>query len=273
MNRTIRGMAGLLVAFGVSACASDYSLQFETPPTQIQASPTVMFITSGDAPKELLLRLTNDINQSVPASFTVSNVPAGLTVAHDDNYRPDFVNSSGTLEQPAQLVQQRYFVSADVPTGGMFTFTVSSGSFSQDITVRVLPIDLGAALSATAPAIGDPVTITAPANLSFSTTPGKESTVNIPGGGDAVITDLSAKSITFLPIPGSSGVASVSNVTLDYAPTLSPMTLKTTSSIDVPAVTNIPLAYSKTTISGAGDAHCFCDRLRLREQRQVLLRW
>ncbi len=39
----------------------------------------------------------------------------------------------------------------------------------------------------------------------------------------------------------------MTNVTLDYAPTLNPMTLKTTSSIDVAAVTGAPLAFSATT--------------------------
>lgn len=247
MNRMIRGVAGLLVALGASACSSDYGLDFETEPTQIQASPEVMFITSGAAAKELLLRLTNDINQGVPTTFTISNVPAGLTVTHDDNYRPDYVNPDGTLQQPSELVQQRYYVSANMPTGGQVSFTVSSGGFSKDITVRVLPTDLGSALSSTAPAVGEEVTITAPANLSFTSA----STVNIPGGGNAVITAQDAKSITFIPIPGSSGVATVTNVTLDYAPTLNPVTLATTATIDVPAVTSIPLAYSKTTLGSA----------------------
>ncbi len=245
MNRKIRGVAGLLVALGASACASDYGLDFETNPTQIQASPEVMFITSGAAAKELLLRLTNDINQSVPTTFTVSNVPAGLTVTHDDNYRPDYVNSDGTLQQPGELVQQRYYVSANMPTGGQVSFTVSSGGFSKDITVRVLPTDLGAALSATAPALGDEVTISAPANLSFTSA----STVTFTPGGAAVITNRTAKSISFLPRPGSTGKASVTNVTLDYAPTLAPRTLTTASEISVPAVSAAP-----TTLSSAAPA-------------------
>ncbi len=243
MNRMIRGVAGLLVALGASACSSDYGLDFETEPTQIQASPEVMFITSGAAAKELLLRLTNDINQSVPTTFTVSNVPAGLTVTHDDNYRPDYVNPDGTLQQPDELGQQRYYVSADMPTGGQVSFTVSSGGFSKDITVRVLPTNLGSALSSTAPAVGEEVTITAPANLSFTSA----STVNIPGGGNAVITAQDAKSITFIPIPGSDGVATVSNVTLDYAPTLDPRSLATVSTITVPAVASVPLQFSSST--------------------------
>lgn len=256
MNRTIRGMAGLLVALGASACANDYSLDFEGPPTKIQASPTVMFITANAAPKELLLRLTNDINQSVPASFTVSNVPAGLTVAHDDNYRPDYVNPDGTLQQPDQLVQQRYFVSSNVTTGGLYTFTVTSGSLSQEITVRVLPIDLGAGLSVTAPALGDIVTIAAPSTMSFS----NNSVVSFDPGGEAIITEQSATSISFIPRPGSEGPASVSNVVLNYAPTLSPRTLETAASITVPSVGDItgtfsnasPAAGATTTFTATG---------------------
>lgn len=139
MNRTIRGMAGLLVALGASACANDWSLDYETPPTQIFASPAVMFVTQGDS-AQLLLRLTNDINQSVPAKFDVSNVPNGLVVTHDDSYRPDYVNPDGTLQQPHLLSQQRYFVKATQPIGA--TFTVSSGSITKEIRVNVIPVSL-----------------------------------------------------------------------------------------------------------------------------------
>lgn len=246
MNRTIRGMAGLLVALGASACANDYSLDFGGPPTQVQASPETMFITSGAAPKELLLRLVNDRNQSVPAEWTVTNVPAGLTVVKDENYRPDYINPDDELIPDALQVQHRYFVSADIPTGGQFTFTVSSQGISRQITVRVLPTTLGAALSAGTPALGEEVTITAPATMSFS----DNSVVSFSPGGNAVITSRSPTSISFLPRPGSEGPATVTNVTLNYAPTLSPQTLTTTSTIMVPAVTNIPLAYSKTNLNG-----------------------
>jgi hypothetical protein len=236
-------MAGLLVALGASACVNDYSLDFGGAPTKVQASPETMFVTSGAAAKALLLRLVNDRNQSVPAEWTITNVPAGLTVELDTEYRPDYVNPEQELVPDAVQTQHRYFVTADMPTGGMATFTVSSQGFSQQITVRVLPTDLGAALSSTAPALGEEVTITAPASLSFT----DESEVSIPGGGDAVIVSQSADAITFIPIPGSSGPATVTGVILDYAPTLDPRTLETTSSIDVPAVNSIPLQFSATT--------------------------
>mgnify|MGYP002623002309 CR=1 FL=1 len=257
MNRTIRGMAGLLVALGASACANDWSLDFGGPPTQVQASPDAMFITSGAAPKELLLRLVNDRNQSIPAEWTVTNVPSGMTVVKDANYRPDWINDDDTLTPDALQVQHRYFVSANIPTGGQFTFTVASQGISKQVTVRVLPTSLGASLSATAPALGEEVTIPAPATMSFNAS---TSTVTFTPGGAAVITNRSATSISFLPRPGSQGPATVTNVTLNYAPTLAPRTLTTANSITVPGVSNVvatynpanPALFATTTVTAPG---------------------
>ncbi len=241
MNRVIRGMAGLIVALGASACANDYSLDFGGDPTHIQASPQVMFVNQG-ATEELLVRLVNDRNESTPAAFAAANVGAGITVVRDVNYRPDNINPEKTLQSPEVQSQMRFYVTAN--TNVSTSFTITSGSFSTTITVRVVPTNVGG-LSIAEPAIGDPVTITAPGDVSFNTT---TSTVSFGNTGAAVITELTAKSITFVPIPGSTGFATVDHVTADYAANLGEFTLKTTNEITVPAVTSIPLAYSKTNI-------------------------
>ena len=84
MNRMIRGMAGLMVALGVSACGEDPSVDFGgDAPTKIQASPEVMFVTQG-TPDALLLRLVDDRNRSTATSWEISNVSPGLTVELDE---------------------------------------------------------------------------------------------------------------------------------------------------------------------------------------------
>src|SRR5690606_12054993 len=109
--------------------------------------------------------------------------------------------------------QHRLWVGSSNPQGAMGQFTVTAQGISTTATARILPADLGAALSATAPDLGEPVTLTAPANVSFT----DATTITFTPGGAAVITDRSAKSITFLPRPGSSGAATVSGISLDYA--------------------------------------------------------
>lgn len=136
MNRMIRGMAGLMVALGVSACGEDPSVDFGgDAPTKIQASPTSMFVAQ-DVPEPLLVRLVDDRNRSTATSFDISDVSAGLTVVLDDEYRPDYIGSEQLEFNPIQH-QHRFFVTGLSPVEG--SFTVSSGGFSQVITVRVIP--------------------------------------------------------------------------------------------------------------------------------------
>jgi hypothetical protein len=139
----------------------------------------------------------------------------------------------------------RFFVTAN--TNVSTSFVITSGSFSTTITVRVVPTNVGG-LSIAEPAIGDPVTITAPGDISFNPA---TTTVNFGNTGDAVITEITAKSITFIPIPGSTGRATVNHVTVDYAANLGEYSLTTSNEINVPAVTSIPLSYSKTNLGSA----------------------
>src|SRR5690606_7796208 len=64
---------------------------------------------------------------------------------------------------------------------------------------------------------------------------------------NAFITERSAKSLTFLPRAGTTGQATVSGITLDYAPTLAPRSLKTSNRLDVPAVSTVPMTFSAMT--------------------------
>lgn len=248
MKGLIRGVAGAALVLGATACADDYSIDFGGAPTAVQPSPEVMFVNSG-AQKELLVRLVNDRNQSTPASFQVANVGAGLTVTYDATYRPQWTSTDPTLEPKVDKEQQRYTVAANIPTGGKRTFQLTSGGLTATTTVYVLPTTMGAAIANPAPALGDVVTINAPEGQSFSTTASATgaSTVSFPEGGAPIIQEITAKSITFIPRPGTTGAATVTGVTLDYAPTLAPRSLTTSNEITVPAVTNIPLVYSSAS--------------------------
>lgn len=231
MKGLIRGVVGAVVVLGATACADDYSIDFGGAPTAVQPSPEVMFLTSGTQ-RELLVRLINDRNQSTPASFQVTNIGAGLTVTYDDQYRPQWTSTNPILEPKADKEQQRYIVAANLPTGGRREFSLTSSGVSGTATVYILPTTLGNILSETTPDVGELITVNAPTDLSFTAA----STVSFATGGLATITERTGKTLTVLPPPGSSGIATVTGVILDFSPTLAPRTLSGTDQITVPPV-------------------------------------
>ncbi|MDZ4259544.1 MAG: hypothetical protein U0974_13585 [Gemmatimonadales bacterium] len=252
MKELIRGVACLALALGATACEDDPSIDFGGSPTLVQLSPNVMFITSGNT-KELLARLVNDRNQSVPTSFTVSNVGAGLNVIFDTLFRPQQTIKDPVLTSPLIKTQQRYFIEANLPVGGQSTFTLTSGGISGSPTINIEPTRTGA-LSATAPALGEEVTIAAPPSQSFAASGDTLTTVFFVVGTDtlrAVITELTTSSVSFLPLPGSAGPAFVTRITLNFAPTLAPRRLETLNAITTP----VPVVASAPLVVAAGGVH------------------
>ncbi len=159
MKGLIRGVAGTALVLGATACAEDFSIDFGGAPTAVQASPEVMFLASG-AQKELLVRLVNDRNQSTPTSFDLANVGAGLTVTYDDQYRPQWSSIDPVLDAPLVKEQQRYIVSANIPTGGQRTFQLTSGGIAGTVQVNVTPTAIG--LAGGPGGLMEEVTVTAP---------------------------------------------------------------------------------------------------------------
>lgn len=258
MNRMIRLMSGVLLVAAVAACNNDPSLDLNGEvgePTKVQATPQIMFINQG-ATKTVYLRLTDNANFATPVGpYTVSDVGPGLTVAWDSTYRPDYI--PGTLTNNPIQTQHRYTVKADqnVKT----SFKVTNKGITQELTVTVVQTTLGAALSSTAPAIGDLVTITAPQNLLFDVD--KSEVTFADAGGDPIVTAITPTSITFLPMPGSKGPATVTNVSNTYSPEVGAKTLTTTNSVDVPSPAVLTLSdtmpaigQNVTVTAGTGEA-------------------
>lgn len=251
MKHLVRGTAGLVAAIGVLAgCADDPALDLAGAPTRILVNPSYLFINQGDS-QAVRIRTINDLNNAVLAKYEITNVGAGVAVNFDARYRPDYINGADTLAVPELKYEQRYFVKALAPVAT--TFQVQNGNLSSTVNVAIVPdtLQLGAGLNKTTAALGEEVRVSAPATLRFN----DNSTVTFDVGGAAVITARAAdgSSITFLPRPGTSGTARVSNVTMRYAPAVAGQNMRTTNTLTIPAVTSIPAVHSKTTGIGAAE--------------------
>jgi hypothetical protein len=102
---------------------------------------------------------------------------------------------------------------------------------------------LDVTLSDAAPDIGEAVTITAPAGFTFTSAavaPAPNSNVSF-GTRAAIIQARTATSITFIPLPGSTGVATITGVVPTAAPMFS-LTLPTDEAITVAPIT--PLRFT-----------------------------
>jgi hypothetical protein len=245
MKHLVRGTAGLVAAIGVLAgCADDPALDLAGAPTRVLVNPSFLFVPQGDS-QAVLVRTINDLNNAVLAKYEITNVGAGVSVGFDAAYRPDYINPGDTLAVPELKYQQRYFVKALAPMAT--SFQVRNGPLTSTVTVAVVPdsLQLGTGLDKTTAALGEEVTVTAPATLRFN----DNSTVTFDVGGAAVVTNRAAdgSSITFLPRPGTTGPARVSNVTMRYAPAVAGQTLRTTNAVTVPAVTSIPATFAAST--------------------------
>ncbi|MDX2262513.1 MAG: hypothetical protein SFU84_12550 [Gemmatimonadales bacterium] len=241
MKQMVRGAIAILALSGLAACVDDPLLDINGAPNTIQANPNIMLVKQGDS-SAVLLRLINEFNNSVPTEFTVSNVGAGISVALDTKYRPEFVDGQDTLSVPAVKSQQRYFVRG--LAAGEYTYTVTSQGVSGSFKVRVEPANLGAALSKTTGVAGDEVVINALPGTKFTST----ATVAFATGANAIKTRAAdGKSITVLVGPGVTGAATVAGVTLDYYPSLPALTLVTTNTMTTPALTAAPTTLSSGT--------------------------
>jgi hypothetical protein len=254
MNRMIRGMAGLMVALGASACADDPSVEFGgDAPTKIQASPTVMFVNQG-AREEILFRLVDDRNRSTPTSFEVSNVGAGITVELDDEYRPDYIGSDELEFNPIQH-QHRYYVTANAPVGT--SFTVSSGGISQVITVNVVPTEIPITITVAgglATITSETFTFTAATTVEFDGL--LQNVLSVSPDGHSIVVPVPGGGLTDEPPVISGAVAGyMPTVALAAAPGTTGVTAGPTmfGSATYPSATPITIPETDFTFTDRGD--------------------
>jgi len=190
------------------------------------ATPTSVFLTEGET-KEVLVSATDDQGNPLPITLEASNVGPGITVVRDENYLP--TTAGGQIQGTT-----RFLVTANTFVGSSFQVTTEGQTLT--VPVRSLPVSLAGQFSNAAPALGETVTLTAPAGVTF----GAETGLTFPNAqGDAVILGISDDStvLSFLAPPGVDTTGFVSGLQLTYADGVPIDTLETTTKLTTPAVT------------------------------------
>jgi hypothetical protein len=157
--------------------------------------------------------------------------PANVTIAVDSgsiNFVPPPSSDS--------LLTLTGIVAAQRPE---YPMTLSS---TTKVTTPVIN-SINVTFSDAAPGIGEPVTLTAPAGFTFTfnaVAPAPNSGVSF-GTRVAIVQARTATTITFVPLPGSTGVATITGVIPTAAPMFS-LTLPSIATITVPDI--IPLRFT-----------------------------
>ena len=223
--------------------------------------------------------ITSPVVAAVAGTFSNSTPPQGTAITYTLpaglKIRPDSaatrVRVQGNLVAPANIT-----IAAD---SGSISFVAPPSSDSAltltgiiaaerpeypmtlSSTTKVttpLIANVPATLSNAAPAIGQPVTMTAPAGFTFTfgaVAPAPNSAVSF-GGRNAIVQSRTATTITFIPLPGSTGVATVTGVIPTAAPMFS-LTLPTVQTITVPELiplrfTDVPARAPTLTVPASG---------------------
>jgi hypothetical protein len=216
------------------SCSGDPTDSFRGGTDRIVATPASLFIPEG-ATKAVIVQAQDDQGNPLAVAFDTAMGP-GITVVEDATFLP-------TNGAPIQG-QTRYLITAT--TFLATTFTVRAGGDSLVIPVKGLPVTFPGTFSNVAPALGDTVTLTAPAGLKF----GPETFITFAGAaGDPVLTGISADStvISFLPAPSTDTVASVAGLQPTYAPGVTLDTLQTTTKLTTTLVADVPAVFSDPT--------------------------
>jgi len=229
MKRLLRGSVVLAVAGGFLSCSGDPTSDFREP-AGIVASPTAVFINVGET-KPVIAALQDDQGNQIAADFEVSFGP-GINVVAD----PTYLNTTAGVHIQNQV---RFQVTASAIANSSLTLT--AGGKTLVVPVRVTPAAIDIAISNSAPAICDTITLTAPAGVLFTA----ESEVTFAGGppGDIVSLSPDRTILTVVPGPNTVGVVTISHTTVSYDETLD-FTVTSNATVTKPALTEVAGVFS-----------------------------
>ena len=250
MNRFRSGMVPLFALLVLVGCNSEPTGDLRDGPTELVASPTQLFLELGGV-KNVEVGSVDAQGNPIDLNYEVTSTGAGITVRRDSSFLPIFVDDS-TLRAPAVGPRFRFIVEG---TGyAASSFTVSAGGLDIVVPVQVVPqTGLGATYDKAAYELGDTITLTAPAGVTFADTANLE----IPGNLlIPLIVSQDATTIRFLAPPNVSspvivkGVISASAPTIVFAPaTDTPLVTPVIDTVDVTYSTVTPALGQTVTLS------------------------
>ena len=219
------GLLLILAAAGLAACGGDPTDAFRDEGVRVIANPASVFLPEGTQ-KFVTVQLVDEAGDQLETDFEPTDVSSGITVVRDSSFL-------GTTNGTNLKTSERFIVTGVTPSSG--SFTVGTGSAALVIPVKVTPLSLAATYSSLTPAMNEPVTMTV---SGYHFTPGA-ATVFL--GDTAIILGLSedGTALTFLPLPGSVGPATVGGVTIDFLPE-TPLELPTVDEFTVGPLVAIP---------------------------------
>jgi hypothetical protein len=227
MNRILRGAVVLAASALFAGCNTEPEETQGGDPADIVINPASIFVDRGDS-NAVLIRLVDQQGTSLNTEVSITNVSPGLSISIDSLFRPIF-NPDGTLQADTRNTELRIFVRGVGLEAG--SFTVNAGGLSEEVPVTVTPIAITPAVSNAAPSIGEVVTITAEAGLTFTELSQLVSTSGTVGYQVGLSPDGTTLSVVM--VPGFSGDYTITNVIPAYAPTLQ---------VDLPSETAITTA-------------------------------
>jgi len=252
MKRTVRCLVLLALGAGAWACRGNPTSDLDRgTPTGLQADPSALFIDQGSS-VGVIVEAKDALNQVVEMNSISATASAGVTVLRDSTYNRVY-DANGNLVLPENPTRARFVVTAVSPVGT--SITVNANGLSLTVPVRVIPVSLTAALSNTAPALGEDVTLTLPGQLEFDAAIVGDNTmwqglVTFAGATDPLITDVQAQSVTFQVAPNTDAEAEAHHVVMPYATSAGELDLQTTEVVQSPVIAQMPVTVSNATPMG-----------------------
>lgn len=252
MNRVIGRSIGLVLA--VVACKGDPTGDLRNGIDHLIATPSAIFLSRG-VTTNVLIEAVDDQGNREGTKFTLEQVSPLIDVQVDSTFGR-YVNNDGDLVFPDKPTRLRFAVSP-ISLVGDASFVVRASGREITVPVRLVPDSVSVTFSNDAPAVGDTVTITAPAPFILR----PNATIDA-GGLRAIAIDQTGNTVRVVPIPGgTAGPVTVNGLALDYSTGLN-LSLPSSATFTVPAglAGTGALATAPTiTIPAAGSTSLFID--------------